>query len=192
VKLTPYLVTLAAAAVLTCASASAQTHPSAPAGFRGEFIAQLADVESKIEALADAMPQEKYAWRPMEGVRSVSEVFMHITATNYFTPTFAGIKQPEGLPKDMEKTVTEKAAVKEALKKSFDYLRTAITGISDDSLENKAKFFGQETTLRGVWFDIALHLHEHLGQSIAYARMNSVVPPWTAAQDAAEKKNMKK
>jgi len=186
VKLFSHLIALLATVVIFAATSSAQDH--AATGFRGEFLTQLADVEAKITALADAMPQEKYGWRPMEGVRSVSEVFMHVAGANYLIPSFIGVKQPEGLPKEMEKTVIEKAAVKEALKKSFDHLRAAAMSTSDDSLENKAKFFGQATTVRGVWFNIGLHLHEHLGQSIAYARMNGIVPPWTAAQDAAEKK----
>jgi uncharacterized damage-inducible protein DinB len=156
-------------------------------GFRGEALAQVADVEKKIEDLAQAIPDDKYSWRPMEGVRSVSEVYMHIAGANYLFPTFIGVKKPEGLERDMEKNVTTKAKVLEALKASFDHLRTAITQTPDASLSKSTKMFGDETTYMGVIFTATSHLHEHLGQSIAYARMNHVVPPWTAASEAEKK-----
>ncbi len=157
-------------------------------GFRAEFLAQLKDVEEKIEGLADAMPAGKYGWRPMEGVRSVSEVFTHIAGANYLFPSMAGVKKPDNVAKDMEKTVTEKADVKKELSKSFDFVRAAIQNTSDADLDKPAKLFGEETTVRGVYFNAALHMHEHLGQSIAYARMNQIVPPWTAAEQAKNKK----
>src|ERR1041385_361445 len=156
-------------------------------GFRGEALAQVADVEKKIEDLAQAIPDDKYSWRPMEGVRSVSEVYMHIAGANYLFPTFIGVKKPEGLEKNLEKNVTEKAKVVEALKISFNHLRSAVLQTSDADLDKATKMFGDDATYRSVIFEAALHLHEHLGQSIAYARMNKVVPPWTAAEQAAEK-----
>ena len=155
-------------------------------GFRAEFLTQMADVEKKVLDLAEAMPAEKYSWRPMEGVRSVSEVYMHIGGTNYLLPTFIGIKAPEGMERDMEKKVTEKAKVIEFVKKSFEFIKDAVMKTPDANLDNPAKFFGQETTVRGVIFNAALHMHEHLGQSIAYARTNKVVPPWTAAEQAQQ------
>ena len=158
-----------------------------PGGFRGEFLAQMADVEKKISDLAEAMPESTYSWRPMEGVRSVSEVYMHIAGANYLFPTFAGIKKPEGADWDL-KNVTEKKKVIEALKQSFDHMRDAVMKTSDADLSKPAKLFGQETTRRGVFFEAALHMHEHLGQSIAYARMNKIVPPWTAAEQAQQGK----
>jgi uncharacterized damage-inducible protein DinB len=161
--------------------------PPAPTGFRGDFITQLNDVEKKIEELAGAMPENSYSWRPMEGVRSVSEVYMHIAGANYLFPTFIGVKKPEGLEKNLEKNVTEKAKVVEALKISFNHLRSAVLQTSDADLDKATKMFGDDATYRSVIFEAALHLHEHLGQSIAYARMNKVVPPWTAAEQAAEK-----
>src|ERR1043166_3272249 len=156
-------------------------------GFRADFLHQLKDVEQKIVDLAGAMPAEKYAWRPMEGVRSVSEVYMHIAGANYLLPSFVGVKKPEGLEKNLEKNVTEKAKVIQAQKVSFNHLRTAVLQTPDSDLDKATKMFGDDATYRGVIFEAALHLHEHLGQSIAYARMNKVVPPWTAAEQAAEK-----
>ncbi len=164
-------------------------------GFKAEFIAQLDDVQDKLVSLAEAMPQDKYVWRPAEGVRSVSEVFMHIAGGNYMFPSVVGVKRPEGLTPNMEKTVTDKAKVIEVLKNSFDHIRKAMLGVADEDLDKKTELFDHETTYRGVFFTTATHMHEHLGQIIAYARMNSIVPPWTAkeqaeaaAKKAAEKK----
>jgi uncharacterized damage-inducible protein DinB len=92
------------------------------------------------------------------------------------------VKPPADLPKDMEKTVTTKAAAVKALKESFTWVRDAVLKLTDADLDKPATMFGKETTERDVLFNMALHMHEHLGQSIAYARMNGVVPPWTAAQ----------
>ncbi|MBI5214125.1 MAG: DinB family protein [Ignavibacteriae bacterium] len=167
----------------------AQEKPEMPTGFRGEFLVQLKEVEEKVIGLAEAMPQEKYIWRPMEGVRSVSEVFMHLGGANYLFPTFIGIKSPEGLSRDMEKTVTDKAKVIELLKQSFAHVKDAIVKTPDSDLDKPTVMFGNETTVRGVFFTAALHMHEHMGQAIAYARMNNIVPPWTAAEQAVEKKS---
>lgn len=162
-------------------------------GFRAEFLAQMVDVEKKIIDLAEAVPQEKYTWRPMEGVRSISEVYMHIAGANYLFPSFAGIKAPAGIERDAETKVTEKAKVIEYVKTSFEHMRKAVMDTPDANLEKPAKMFGEETTVRGVFFTAGLHMHEHLGQSIAYVRMNNIVPPWTAAeQKEQEDKKSKK
>jgi|ERR1041385_7076911 uncharacterized damage-inducible protein DinB len=163
----------------------------APKGFRGDFLNQMKDAESKLMDLAQAMPDSSYGWRPMEGVRSVSEVYIHIAGANYLFPRFFGVKPPAGLEKDAEKTITEKSKVIDYMKKSFDHIRQAVLATSDDSLNNPTKMFGEETTYRGAIFTAATHMHEHLGQSIAYARSNRVVPPWTAAEQAAEKNSKK-
>ena len=155
-------------------------------GFRAEFLAQMVDVEKKILDLAEAVPQEKYSWRPMDDVRSISEVYMHIAGANYLFPSFAGIKAPANIERDAEKKVTEKAKVIAYVKASFEHIRKAITDTPDADLDKPAKMFGEETTVRGVFFTAGLHMHEHLGQSIAYVRMNKIVPPWTAAEQKAE------
>jgi uncharacterized damage-inducible protein DinB len=169
------------ALVLATSSAAAQ---APPAGFRGDFLFQQNGVEKEILGLAEATPAEKFAWRPAEGVRSVSEVYMHLVGANYMLPSFAGVKVPEGISRDMEKTVTQKAAVIDALKKSFAHLRAAIEATPDADLDKPVKFFGMDSTVRGLYLVVANHEHEHLGQSIAYARMNGIVPPWTAARQA--------
>lgn len=179
------LTVLAASAALAQSTASPAA-PAPPAGFRGEFLAQQDRVEKEILGLADATPADKYAWRPAPGVRSTSEVFIHIVGGNYGLATFAGIKPPAGWDMEtmqkMEKTVTEKAKVIDELKKSFAHLRTGVAGLADADLDKSVKFFGQDFTVRGVLLIAANHEHEHLGQSIAYARMNGITPPWAAEQ----------
>ncbi len=147
-------------------------------GFRSEFLGDLDDVQKKILDLAKAVPAEKYSWHPAEGVRSVSEVYMHIAGGNYFLATFLGVKPPEDMPQDLEK-ITDKKEVLAALQKSFDHVRTIMKNTSDADLEKPVKLFGHDTTQRGVFVTMLNHMHEHLGQSIAYARMNGVVPPWS-------------
>jgi uncharacterized damage-inducible protein DinB len=163
--------------------------PAAPkSGFRADFLWQLDDVQKKITDLADAVPMEKYSWRPAEGVRSISEVYMHIAGGNYFLLTFMGVKAPMKMDPGMEKTVTDKAEIAEKLKASFAHLRKAVIETPDKDLEKMTEMFGSTVTYRNVLFTVMSHLHEHLGQSIAYARTNGVVPPWTAAEQAAAAK----
>ncbi|HEV2690823.1 MAG TPA: DinB family protein [Bryobacteraceae bacterium] len=169
-------------AMVTLSAQPAETPSAAAAkvpGFRDLFLNQLKDVETKVVGLAEAMPQEKYAWRPGEGVRSVSEVYVHIAFANYYLPNFIGVKPPQGTSPGMEKTVTEKAKVVETLKASFAHMRKAVTDLPDADLDKPVKVFGQQSSYEGVLFLIANHMHEHLGQSIAYARTNGVVPPWS-------------
>jgi len=165
--------------VFVCGAAtlSAQAPAKTP-GFRDLFLDQLKDVESKVVGLAEAMPQEKYAWRPADGVRSVAEVFTHIAGANYMLPNFIGIKPPAGMTPALAKE-TDKAKVVEALKASFEHVRQGVTNLSDADLAKPVKLFGRETTYEGVLFLMANHMHEHLGQSIAYARTNGVTPPWS-------------
>ncbi len=165
----------------------ATPEPKQPSGIRGDLLQQLSDVEKKIVDLADAMPAETYSWRPMEGVRSVGEVYVHIGGSNYLFPSFIGVKKPDNMSSDLEKTLTEKPKVVEFLKGSFENLRQAIMNTSDADLDKPAKMFGMETTVCNVLLTAETHLHEHLGQSIAYARMNHIVPPWTAAEEAKQK-----
>jgi uncharacterized damage-inducible protein DinB len=151
---------------------------STPSGARGEILGEIGGLEKKFVGLAQAMPQDKYGWRPGEGVRSVSEVFMHVAGANFGLPNFIGAKAPADVPKDLEK-ITDKAEVVKQLTASFAFLRSAITNMSDSDLEKTAKMFGKDRTYREIGFFMTGHLHEHLGQSIAYARMNGVVPPWS-------------
>ena len=153
-----------------------QASAKPPQGFRGEFFANLDEVQKKIVDLAEATPAEKFSWRPSKDVRSISEVYMHIAGGNYFLATFIDVKAPK-MNGDIEKTITSKAEVVAELKRSFDHLRSAVNKVKD--LEKPVNMFGKPTSQRAVLVTMLSHLHEHLGQSIAYARMNGVVPPWS-------------
>lgn len=149
-------------------------------GVRGDFMNELNQIEEKLVGLAGAIPADDYGWRPMEGVRSVSEVFMHVAAGNYFFLQPLGVDGPEGLdPRGLEKNVTDKDAVIKELKRSFEYARKAVQSVGDDHLEDMVKMFGSDWSKRKVLLLYVTHGHEHLGQMIAYARSNEVVPPWS-------------
>lgn len=154
----------------------------------GELIKDMHDVHGKLVALAKAMPADKYGYRPEDGVRSMGEVFLHVAADNYLMPSAFGVAPDPatGIKTDDYKTlgVFEKQALGNdamaaALNKSFGHLAKAMNDTPDSKLDDKVKFFGQEFTTRQVWIMTVTHLHEHLGQSIAYARANHVQPPWS-------------
>ena len=176
-----------AAAIMGVAATMSYAHADTP-GIRSEFLKSIADVEEKALSLAAATPEKKFAWRPGKGVRSVSEVYMHMAGANFILPSFAGIKAPEGLSPEMEKTVTEKAKVVESLKSSFAHVKKAIEDTPDANLDNVVKTFLGEMSVRSLYLVAVNHGHEHLGQSIAYARMSGVTPPWTAEMEAGRKK----
>jgi uncharacterized damage-inducible protein DinB len=160
--------------------------PTLP-GFRGDCLSDIEFVGKRIVDLAEKMPADKYGWRPAPGVRSVSEVFMHVAGANYFLPSLVGAKMPEGFDRGMETSVTDKAKVVEWLKKSVENAKAAITSMSDADLEKKVKvpfLGGRELSQRRILIIVETHMHEHLGQSIAYARSNGVTPPWSEEQPA--------
>ena len=149
------------------------------ASLRSEFLANYDDTTKKIISLAEAIPADKFAWRPAPGVRSISEVFVHIAGANYMIPTTVGVKPPSGLSRDAEKTVTEKAKVVEMLKDSVQHARGAISAALEGDPNKATKVFGRQSTYEGASLLMISHLHEHMGQSIAYARSAGVVPPWS-------------
>jgi uncharacterized damage-inducible protein DinB len=172
-----------AKAVVPPASTAAAGAP-APGSTRAIAWRQIAAAQEKLVALAEAMPADKYGWRPGEGVRSVGEVFMHVAAANYFLPTFWGAKMPAGVdPRGFEKEGADKAKTVATLKQSFDFVHQAIDALPDADLQRPIKIFGRDAIVAEAMLGIVSHDHEHLGQSIAYARMNAIVPPWSAAEN---------
>jgi DinB superfamily len=157
-------------------------------GLIGDLLKDVDDVHSKIVGLAKAMPADAQSWRPMAGVRSTEEVFKHVAADNYFLPAAMGIAPPpdSGINgKDYKttlafekRTMTRDQIIAE-LEKSFAFLKTSMTSFPDAKLEAALEVFGQKSTARGMWITTTTHLHEHLGQLIAYARSNNVTPPWS-------------
>jgi uncharacterized damage-inducible protein DinB len=159
-------------------AAPAQVVPTA--GPRMEFLDEVSYYEQRFERLAEAIPAEKYSWRPVEGVRSIGEVYMHVVTANYGFAKMLGTPYPTGLdPKVLVASCNDKAKVIQALKDSFAHFRSAILTIKDSELDKEIKTPRGQTTIRGAFFLITGHYGEHLGQSIAYARSIGVVPPWT-------------
>jgi len=154
-------------------------------GSKGDMMMWVKDAEDKLVQLAAAMPEAKYAWKPAKDVRSAGEVFMHVATANYGIPSFLGAKPPEGFNfETYEKSLTKKADIQKALKESFAHMEQSLAGASDEDMEKSLEIFGMKLTHRGAYLMLLSHAHEHLGQSIAYARSNGVVPPWTAKQQA--------
>jgi len=137
--------------------------------------------KGKVLALAEKFTDDQYNWSPMEGVRSAREVFLHIAGGNYFFMQASGFALPEGLdPWALDKTVTTKADVIKTLNDSYDFLTSHIMDIKDSQLTEEVKFpFPGEYTKRSAIMLSVDHCSEHLGQLIAYARMNGIVPPWS-------------
>ncbi len=165
-------------------------------GFQTDLVGQLAYVQKHVLDLENAIPDAKMSWRPAKGVRSVSEVYAHIFLSNYMMGKMAGFKVPDGVtlggPADAEKmeaSIKDKKELAARLTSSFEFLKTSVQGMSDADLDRSVDFFGNKMTVRGLLMVCLSHIHEHLGQSIAYARSNGVVPPWTAEQRAAEMKS---
>jgi len=167
-------------------SRAAQAAPTS--GYRAEFLEEVAYYEQRYTKLAEAMPAEKYSWRPGEGVRSVGEVFIHIVQANYGVAKTLGAAFPQGVdPKALSAMATDKTKTVQALKDSFAHFRQAILALGDGDADKPIKMFGRQTTTRGAFILITGHFGEHLGQSIAYARVNGIVPPWTEEQQQQQK-----
>lgn len=165
-------------------------------GFITDFINNLDHVEEQLSSLEGAVPQEKFSWRPGEGVRSISEVYRHVTFGNYLMPKLMGFDPPAeaGFHMDLKKwdsEVTDKAGIASTMKASFTHIRNVAKNMTAADLEKPVNFFGTEMTTRGAMINALAHIHEHLGQSIAYARSNGIVPPWTQAEQKAEKEREK-
>jgi uncharacterized damage-inducible protein DinB len=149
-------------------------------GYRSEVLAEVMIQEDKFARLAEAVPAEKYTWRPAADVRSFAEVFLHVSAANYNLYKLVGTPPPAGFDvRGFEKSTTDKAKVIATLKDSFVHAKAAIKAMPDADLEKSLDWFGGKNTERGVLLFITRHAAEHLGQSIAYARMAGVTPPWT-------------
>jgi uncharacterized damage-inducible protein DinB len=145
-------------------------------GYDGEW----GHVSRQLIALAEATPAEKFSWRPAPGVRSMSEVYMHIALANFYLLSVTGPKMPADMTSaDLEKTVTAKADVVNWLKRSLEAVKTAHAGIKPTELTRKVKVEGRDATVDGMYLRIIVHANEHMGQLIAYARMNGIVPPWS-------------
>jgi uncharacterized damage-inducible protein DinB len=181
-------VVAALGALAAVAVSSARAQAPAPPAIVADLLRDVQQVEEKLVGLARAVPNERYAWRPAEGVRSVGEVFQHVAADNYLLPGFLGTAPPAatGIKADdygtvqayERRSIPRDTAIAD-LQRSFAHLRAALGATTATRLGETATFFGQQMTVQQVWVLAVTHLHEHLGQTIAYARANGVVPPWS-------------
>jgi uncharacterized damage-inducible protein DinB len=150
----------------------AQAQSSAIQAAFGKDAATLSD---KFAGLARVM-SGKYDWKPGQGVRSVADVFNLIVKENGMLAGVISGTPSTGAP---PAPITDPEKMQEALKASYVNLQKAITGLSDQDLQAPVKLFGRDMTKLGALMLILEDQHEHLGQSIAYARSNGVVPPWS-------------
>lgn len=158
----------------------------APAPAAADILMSFSDSESKLIALAKAVPEEKYAWRPAPGVRSFGEVFVHVASANQLllklaasTPSKEELNKAFEEQSKIEKQTFTKDRVIEMLTGSFAAVRKALESARPGTLARVADFFGTPTTSRGIFVSLDVHIAEHLGQAIAYARMNGITPPWS-------------
>jgi uncharacterized damage-inducible protein DinB len=147
-------------------------------GYDGEWL----HVSQQLIALAEATPEEKFSWRPAPGVRSTSEVYMHIVEANFYLLSVTGPKMPADLKEGIEKSVTAKADVIKWLKGSLEAVKEAHLAATTKDLRRKVHIADRDATVDGMYLRIIVHANEHMGQLIAYARMSGVVPPWSNGQ----------
>ena len=184
---------LAMAAPLCAPLAAPLAAQSTPVGFKSEIQMQFEGSASKAVMLAEAMPAEKYGWSPGEGVASVARVYMHIARYNYmYLEQSMGIASPMGQDTYMswEDDVTARFQAKTAsaadkewivgvLSASMDHVSDNLEPMSDSDLATSTRQYGRQVQKWAVILQLVAHMNEHLGQSIAYARTNGVVPPWS-------------
>jgi uncharacterized damage-inducible protein DinB len=163
--------------VVLCGKAALAQH--APEGIWQGYDGEWKHVSSQLIALAEATPAEKFAWRPAKGVRSTSEVYMHIVLANFYLLSVTGPKMPEDLKEGMDTTVTSKADVIKWLKRSLEAVRAAHAAAKPADLERKVHIADRDATVDGMYLRIIIHANEHMGQLIAYARTTGVTPPWS-------------
>lgn len=145
-----------------------------------DFLKVYGFAADKAASLAGAIPAEKYDWRPAEGVRSVKESILHVAGANYYFATLLGAAIPQGIdPRNLEKTIDSKEKAISTLKESVAHVQAAITNMKEAAYSEEVDFFGNKMTRRQVVMIVGDHAAEHLGQLIAYARMNGITPPWS-------------
>jgi len=166
------------------ASGSIFGQESTKSGWTVEFIGQVNFIQERLVSLQKAIPADKYSWRPAEGVRSVAQVFLHAAMANYYFAKYTGYEVPKDInidvgPEEWDKQTVDKDEVTKILERSFAEVLATGKKIKEEDLEKMMKVFGMEMSLRNFMVSSLNHLHEHLGQGIAYARSVGVTPPWS-------------
>lgn len=142
-------------------------------------VSSVEAAADKLVQLANAFPAEKYGWTPMDGVSSVGEVLQHVSSANYFIANMLGSPVPDGInPRDLGES-TDKVAVIATYEASVKHVKKAIKAVSEAAAKEEIDMFGSPAPRARLMLVVADHGHEHLGQMIAYARSNEIVPPWS-------------
>jgi uncharacterized damage-inducible protein DinB len=177
----------------TAASAPSEDKTSPSYDMKAQSMLDLDNVNKKFISLAEALPQDKFNWRPAADARSFAEVFLHVAAERYQILELMGATPPAGFDgKTFEKSTTDKAKIVEELKKSGDFTQATIGAMTNAEFAKLLPKLGPQANAGDVVYILVADAHEHLGQSVAYARENSIVPPWTiAAKKAAAEKAAK-
>lgn len=160
------------------ATAPAAAQP-APTGFGAEFLRQFNSSMEKVIQLAKAMPADKFGWSPSPGTMTVAKVYAHIAHYNYMYPANSlGAPAPDGRDKDATEEIADKAALVSLLEESRTHVQNVVKGLPAD-LAPETTLYGRKVGQWAVLVQLLAHMNEHVGQSVAYARMNGVVPPWS-------------
>ena len=176
--------------------AAANSDHTAPSyDMKAQSLLDLQRAQKKFVDLANAVPADKMTWRPSADSRSFAEVFLHVAGERYGILALMGTPLPAGFDgKTFEKSSTDKAQIVEELNKSWDCTQKAINGMTNADFAKLLPKLGPQANAGDVIYILVADAHEHLGQSVAYARANGIVPPWTieAQKRAAEKKTDQK
>ncbi|HTZ96980.1 MAG TPA: DinB family protein [Terriglobales bacterium] len=166
-------------------------HTAPSYDMKAQSLVDLAAVQKKFVDLANALPADKYNWRPSPDSRSFAEVFLHVAGERYQILKLGGATPPASFQgKDFDKSTTDKAQIIEQLNQSWDFTQKTINGMTNADFAKMIPKLGPQANAGDVIYILVADAHEHLGQSIAYARENGIVPPWTieAQKEAAKKK----
>lgn len=170
---------LLAAALTVAPAVFAQSDVPAPSTPHRAALLSLEDASGKILQLAETFTPEQYAWSPMEGVASVQGAIVHVASSYYFIAGRLGTPPPAGLDRRALGRGADKAATLAIYRAALDHMTAAIRAVPPERLAEEVELFGGKVPLARVLILAGDHTHEHLGQLIAYARMNRVVPPWS-------------
>lgn len=187
------MVMVTGAAVARAADTNDKTAPSYD--MKGQALLDLEAVQKKFVDLANALPADKLTWRPSPDSRSFAEVFLHVAGERYGILGMMGAQKPAGFNgKTFEKSTTDRGQIVQELNKSWGFTQTAIQGMSNADFAKLLPKLGPQANAGDVVYILVADAHEHLGQAVAYARENGIVPPWTAEEQkkAAEEKPEKK
>ncbi len=177
------LSTTAMAAPAPQSDDAAADHTAPSYDMKAQSLVDLEQVNKKFVALANALPANKFKWRPSADSRSFAEVFLHVAGERYGILNMMGTKMPDGFDgKTFDKSTTDKARIIEELNKSWEFAKAAITGMSNADFAKLLPKLGPQANAGDVIYILVADAHEHLGQTIAYARVNGIVPPWTIEQ----------